>query len=120
MKNQGRVHLLTIPRMALALCTFALVATSLFLSSTFPARAASVSPASCTTITSNRTGTDGNYYSFWTAGSGSVSMTECTGSYYNVYWSGVGDFVAGKGWATGSSHSVSYSGSFNPSGTAYL
>jgi len=48
-------------------------------------------------------------------------MTECTGGYYNTYWSGIGDFVAGKGWSTGSSHTVSYSGSFSPSGgAAYL
>lgn len=118
MKNQRRFHLLTIPRATLVLCTLAIVATSLFLYSFSSVHAA---PASCTTITSNRTGTDGNYYSFWTAGSGSVSMTECTGGYYNVYWSGVGDFVAGKGWFPGSAHTVNYSGSFNPSGgAAYL
>src|SRR5690348_9264351 len=111
MKNQGRILLLTIPRAALALCMLAIVATSLLLYIPSSAHAAS---ASCTTVTSNRTSTDGYFYSFWTAGSGSVSMTECTGGYYNVYWSGAGDFVTGKGWSTGSSHTVSYSGSFNP------
>jgi endo-1,4-beta-xylanase len=70
---------------------------------------------------SSQTGYDGYFYSLWTAGSGSISMTECSGGYYNTYWSGIGDFVAGKGWATGSSQSVSYSGTFNPSsGAAYL
>ncbi|HZR40676.1 MAG TPA: glycoside hydrolase family 11 protein [Ktedonobacteraceae bacterium] len=120
MNRQGSIHLLIVPRAALVLCTLAIVATTLFLYSTTPAHAASARAASCTTITSNRTGTDGNYYSFWTAGSGSVSMTECTGGNYSTRWSGVGDFVAGKGWFPGSSHTVHYSGSFSPSGSAYL
>jgi endo-1,4-beta-xylanase len=120
MTRQRRIHLLAVPRAALIVCTLAIVAISLFLYPSSAAHAATKRAASCTTITSNRTGTDGYYYSFWTEGSGSVSMTECTGGYYNVYWSGAGDFVAGKGWATGSSHSVTYSGSFNPSGDAYL
>jgi endo-1,4-beta-xylanase len=124
MKSQGRIHLLTVPRAALVLCALAIVATSLFLSSTSPARA--VSYPSCgngntVTITSNQTDTNnGLYYSFWTQGSGSVSMTLGPCGKYTTQWSKVGDFVDGKGWATGSSHSVTYKGSFNPSGDTYL
>ncbi len=117
MKNQGRFHRLTVPGAALMLCALALITTSLFMYSSSRAHAAS---SSCNTITSNQTGNDGYFYSYWTSGSGSVQMTVCTGSYYNVYWSGVGDFVAGKGWSTGSSHTVTYTGAFNPSGNAYL
>jgi endo-1,4-beta-xylanase len=83
-------------------------------------------PATCNsgggneTLTSSQTGNFDNYYfSFWTEGSGSVSMNmgPCN---YKDQWSGVGDFVGGIGWNPGSSHSVTYSASFNPSGDAYL
>jgi len=106
-RRRGRIRLLAGGALALALA----------------AATAAILPgvAKAASVCSNQTGnSNGYFYSFYTAGSGSVCMTLGSGGNYSTSWSGVGDFVAGVGWSTGAARTVTYSGSFNPSGDAYL
>ena len=74
-------------------------------------------------ITKNQTGiNNGFYYSFWNDKSdGSASMTLKSGGKYTTSWSNIGNFTAGKGWATGKADRIiDFSGSFDGGENGYL
>jgi len=74
------------------------------------------------TICSNQTGThNGYYYSWWKDNGGSACITLGSGGNYSTSWSGINNFVGGKGWSTGSPNRVvNFSGSFNGGSNGYL
>ena len=73
------------------------------------------------TVSSSTTGThNGFYFSFW-KDSGSATMTLRADGRYSSQWNNsTNNWVGGKGWATGSRRTISYSGSFSPNGNGYL
>ena len=80
-----------------------------------------MSTANAQCITSSQTGTNnGFYYSFWKDNPGTVNFCLQAGGRYTSNWSGINNWVGGKGWQTGSRRVVSYSGSFNSPGNGYL
>jgi endo-1,4-beta-xylanase len=73
------------------------------------------------TVSSNTTGThNGFYFSFW-KDSGNASMTLRADGRYSSQWNNsTNNWVGGKGWATGTRRTISYSGSYSPNGNSYL
>ncbi|TKX22199.1 endo-1,4-beta-xylanase-1 [Elsinoe australis] len=63
---------------------------------------------------------NGFFYSFWSDGQGSVQYTNGAAGQYSVKWSGNGNWVGGKGWATGTPRTIKYSGTYAPNGNSYL
>lgn len=60
-----------------------------------------------TRATQPGTGTNnGFYYSYWTDGGGQITYENGADGIYTTTWQSVGNFVAGKGWATGSARYV--------------
>ncbi len=61
------------------------------------------------------------YSSFWNDGTAKVKYNNGPNGKYSVDWSGnKGNFVAGKGWNPGGPRNVSFAGTFEPTGNAYL
>ncbi|KAH9906027.1 xylanase [Xylariomycetidae sp. FL2044] len=56
---------------------------------------------------------NGFFYSFWTDGGGSVTYNNGAAGSYDVTWSNVNNFVAGKGWKPGSNRVITYNGTWN-------
>jgi hypothetical protein len=74
-----------------------------------------------TCVTSSQTGTNnGNYFSFWKDSPGTVNFCMYPNGRYTSNWSGINNWVGGKGWQTGSARTVTYSGTFNSPGNGYL
>ncbi|KNE72391.1 hypothetical protein AMAG_16874 [Allomyces macrogynus ATCC 38327] len=75
------------------------------------------------TISKNGSGYElgGLWYSFWADVPGHSSISVGPDGQYKTSWNSVSNFVAGKGWPTGSpTRVVEYSGTFSPQGNGYL
>jgi endo-1,4-beta-xylanase len=73
-----------------------------------------------TTVGSGTGSAGGYYYSLYEEDDSGVTMNIGTGSYTLSWTAAAVDVVAGIGWATGSAQAITYSGTFSPSGNAYL
>lgn len=82
----------------------------------------SIQQSNAQTITSNQTGThNGYYWSFWTEGGGTASMTLGAGGNYSTTWSNIQNFTAGKGWRTGTrDRVVCFEGTYNGGSNGFL
>ena len=74
------------------------------------------------TFTSNKTGThDGYYYSFWTEGGGTASMTLGPEGNYSTTWTNIQNFTAGKGWQVGKrDRVVCFEGTYDGGSNGFL
>ncbi|KAG6830339.1 hypothetical protein H0H87_008435 [Tephrocybe sp. NHM501043] len=71
-------------------------------------------------LTTSTTGTlNGYFYSLWMEKSG-ATMTDYGATYVLSWSSAAGNVVGGVGWNPGSARTISYSGTFSPSGNSYL
>jgi len=64
--------------------------------------------AQATTITTNGTGYDGNYWSFWRSGNGTAQLNLLGGGHFSTYFNNIGDTTMGKGWNPGSARLCGY------------
>ena len=60
------------------------------------------------TITTNGTGYDGNYWSFWRTGGGTAQLNLLGGGHFSTYFNNIGDTTMGKGWNPGSPRICGY------------
>lgn len=99
----------------------AVCATILAITATVPASSAHADPhPTRPVITTNQTGThDGYFYAFW-KDTGDAAMTLGPGGHYSTRWSGINNWLGGKGWATGGRRTFNYCGTFHPTGNGYL
>lgn len=81
-----------------------------------------VQKSNAQTITSNTQGThDGFFYSFWTEGGGTASMTLGPAGNYSTKWTNIQNFTAGKGWKVGKKDRViCYEGSYDGGSNGFL
>ncbi|KAF3396288.1 putative endo-1,4-beta-xylanase A [Penicillium rolfsii] len=98
------------------LCSILLLSTALV--GSYAAPAEDYSPAKKSVVersVSPGSGDSGGYYyTYWTAGQGTIDYENYDVGGYSINWSDVADFTAGKGWMPGSDRTINYSGSFTP------